>query len=88
MPGDRLRGKRRYLYRKKLLRRQGFLLDRLKSFHDLAVLPGTLRGSDSRMAVLEGLQDEARDLAHRMVRHGLEDQCLLLSYLVEEIMES
>jgi hypothetical protein len=66
--------KQRYLYRKKLLRRQEFSLRQLGS-----------PGSDDAKAAA---RDQARELANRMVKHGLADQCLLLDLIVEEIMRS
>lgn len=86
MAGDRLRGKRRYLYRKKLLRRQAFLLN---EFRVLYVEARTQVHDQGKLARWEGdLRRQARELAGRMVRHGLQDQCMLLDHLVEEVMEA
>lgn len=84
MAGDRLKGKRRYLYRKKLLRRQHFLLNEIRVLHADRLNPNLL----VRPQRAYDLKQRARELAGRMVRHGLTDQCQLLDHLVEEVMET
>jgi len=88
--GNGLRGKRRYRYRKKLLRRQEIMLARLQSFPArvlIARASGDFRQERTIANQLRDLRQEARELAGRMVHHGLSVQCRLLEYVVEEVME-
>lgn len=80
--------KRRYRYRKKLLRRQFILLNEIRIFHADRLNPNRLMTPYGVNKREDNLKKLARELAGRMVRHGLVDQCLLLDHLVEEVMES